>query len=225
MEEVDLSVSEQVKSEISKLSKMSLKEKLEHIWTYYKFLLIAIAVIVIVAVSIIGALLNPDPPTFASIAFYEVYLGDAFDAEFKEILTGELIGEGDNSAITTDFMFSGGDPSAEMAMVQKLMAIVSSRSLDIIIAENENIEQFIAEGYFMPVASAGLEVPEEYLVYGSTSDDDDDDAPLAYAVNLAGSGMLRDLGIRAEALSLGIVVNTERPENAASIAVYILGAG
>jgi len=210
---------EQSKVEKKKLKDMTFKEKIDYIWTYYKIQIIIIAVVLIFLGSIINGILNPPIPSYAGVATYELFLGDDFDAEFERIMTEQLIEDPKLEKIYVHSFLSGDDPTAQMAMAQKLMALLTTRELDLFIAENEVFEGYIREGMLMPVNQTGLKISEDLLVYGST---EDDETELAYGINLKNSGVFNDLGIRGEMITIGVIVNTERLENTLALLEAIL---
>jgi len=210
---------EQSKVEKKKLKDMTFKEKFEYIWQYYKIQIIIIAVVIIFLGSIINGILNPPTPAYAGVAIYEVYLGENFETEFERIMTEALIEDPMLQKIYIHSFLSGDDPSAQMAMVQKLMAMLATRELDLFIAENEVFERYISEGMLAPLDRTGVTAPEELLVYGTT---DEDERLLAYGINLKNSAIFKDLGIKGEMLTIGVTVNTERLDNTIALLKAVL---
>jgi len=202
---------EHSRTEKKKLKEMTLKEKIGYIWEYYRMHIIGAVIVVIVAGSIINGIMNPPVPAYAGVAFYEIYLGENFEDILSRMMNEALVEDTELEQVYVHSFLSGGDPSAEMALAQKLMAMLVVNELDLIVAELEMIENFITEDIFMPLAEAGFDVPEALAVYGVSNENPE---RLAYAVNL-GESVLRDhFRINTEALAIGIAVTTTRLDNA-----------
>jgi len=200
--------------EKKKLKEMTLKEKIEYIWEYYKIHIISAVIVIFIAGSIINGILNPPVPAYAGVAFYETYLGEDFEAEFTATLNGALVEDTSIETVYAHFLLSGGDPSVEMALSQKLMAMLVSHELDVIVIETEMIERFIYDGMLMPLSEAGLSLPDDILIYGESSEVPGE---FAYAANLTNSALFKDFGIKGEMLCAGVVGNSQRVENAAAV--------
>jgi len=212
---------EQSKVEKKKLKDMTFKEKIEYIWQYYKIQIVIVVVVVFILGSIVNGILNPPTPIYAGVAIYEVYLGESFDTEFERIMTETLIEDPMLEKIYVYSFISGDDPSAQMAMVQKLMAMLTTKEIDLFIAENGVFAMYIAEGILAPINQTGIIAPEELLVYGTT---DEDERPTAYGINLKDSAVFKDLGIKGEMLTVGVTVNTGRPDNSIALLKAILAS-
>jgi len=204
--------------EKKKLSEMTFKEKAEYVWEYYKIHIIAAAVVIIIAWSFINAALNPPVPPYAGVALYEIFLGEEFNEEFTRAVNEELVGDARETLIPHLFV-SGDDPTAQMVVIQKFMAMITTKELDLFIAEIGVLEEFIGEDLFFRFDQTGLTVPEDRLIYGSTPDNPES---LAYAVNLKGSSFLNKFGVRSEALAAGIIINTPRFDNAVAVLNFLL---
>ena len=210
---------EQSKTEKKKLKDMTLKEKIEYIWEYYRLHIIGTIIIIFIAGSIINGILNPPLPPFAGIALYEIYLGENFENEFEQTITEKLINDPALEKLYIHSFISGGDPSAEMALGQKLMAMLTTNELDLFIAETDVFKDFIYEDMLLPINEAGIFVPEELLVYGQTLENPEE---LAYGINLKDSELFRGFNVLGEKLAVGVIVNTVRLENTISVLKYIL---
>jgi hypothetical protein len=210
---------EQSQTEKKKLSEMSLKEKIEYIWEYYRLHIIAGAIVIFIAGSIINGILHPPTPRYAGIAFYEVYLDETHDKAFIDALSDGLIDDPSAYAIYTYPLVSGGDPEAQMAVTQKFMAMMMTNELDMIIADSETFPMFIYDIYYADLDQIDIQIAEELLLYGESSEDAE---PRPYGVSLKNSALFKDLGLRSDDLYAGITSNSEQPERALNILKKLL---
>ena len=210
---------EQSKTEKKKLSEMTLKEKIEYIWEYYKLHIIGGILVIFVAGSIINGILHPPLPPYIGVGFYEIYLGEDFDAEFARAVSDALGVETERELEYPHFFISGEDPSAQMVIAQKLMAMLSTNELDLLITDNEAFYGFAYESYFMPLSEIGAAAPEEQLVYCESAETPGE---LAYGIRLTESALLDSLGIRGDALTIGVIINTARKTNALDVINLLL---
>ena len=201
--------------EKKKLKDMSLKEKVDYIWEYYKIPIIGVTIFLFIAASIINNIMNPPTPSYAAIAFYEIFIPDETSNELISRLTKKLIEDPKEYQIYTHSLIAGGDPTAEMAIIQKLMAMVMVSEIDLLVADEEMFKGFLAEGFFMDLNTVGITVPDELIISGYTIDDPE---IRPYGINLGNSRLLYEVGIiRPERLNIGIIISSEATDNAINI--------
>lgn len=150
-----------------KLKNMKFRQKVDYIWTYYKFWFLVIALIVIIVGSFIQAQLayNPDAMTMVTC---DVYYEDS-EATFAKLNEqfSQYIGldEGDKEPITFDNSISFSqdtDSQTASVMIQKFMALIMSGGADLIITTQEGIDYYAGQSVF-----ANLEevLPESLFNY------------------------------------------------------------
>jgi len=117
-------------------------------------------------------------------------------------------------------MVSGDDPSVEMAMAQKLMAMVMVNELDFLVVTGDYFESFAYQDFFLSLDELDIDIPEELLLYSESSENPE---VLPYGIDLGSSPLLKELGlIQNHGLTLGVVINTIRPENVIAIINLLL---
>lgn len=116
---------------------MTKKEKVNHIWEYYKWHIIGTIITVVMAVSIGKAMLFPAPPDDVDIVvaaqMYTNLNSDAVIKEFKEKYQTGL-------DLTT---INWNDAETAFVMIQKLPLMVSTEEMDIIAVSVETYDKFI----------------------------------------------------------------------------------
>ena len=211
---------EHLAKEKKKLKEMTFKEKLDYIWTYYKLHILAFLFIAVIAGSLVYTAMNPPLPAYIEAAMCDVYMGEAVEEALIELLHGAGLYEPSQERISATYFNNSDDPNLQIAMSQRFMAMLAATELDIIIASGEAFEGFINEGIIMPISDAGLQYPEELLVYGTY----DTGEPLAYGINMRDSKFIGDFLTKPEYLTIGIVVNTLKIDNAVAVVNLLLSS-
>ena len=211
---------EHSRTEKKKLSEMSFTEKCAYIWEYYKLHIIGFVILVVVVSSIVHNVLNPPLPAFAGAGFYEIYFSDAFYEGLKERITNDLIPDPAEQEFYMHPMVSGDDPSMEMAIAQKLMAMIMVNEIDFIITTTDYFESFVYQDFFMSLDEAGVIAPEALKFYGETSENPE---IMPYGVNLKDSALLKELGMAGLIdVYIGVIGNTIRIDNVNAVIELLL---
>ena len=137
------------------LEGMSLKNKISHIWYYYRFHIIGSVVVIAMIASFISTSINAKIPVLNI-----TLLGRYSDSTKVEILqnkaTLKLVNDPKNKKeIRFDFLMKSNDPADQqftMAAIQKLMASVAATDIDILILDKEDFEIYAAQGMFSPLS-------------------------------------------------------------------------
>lgn len=146
-----MSINEEIKREKSKLKDKSLKEKLGYIWYYYKIHILA----VLAAVVIIGYLISSIHRNSIPSAIYAVVLNteDAY-ADHDDFMNSFCKYAGiDTDSHTTTLESSlhidreAADNNSILAN-QKLMALFSTKTIDVFISDQSNFDNFAEVGTF-----------------------------------------------------------------------------
>ena len=206
---------EHSRTEKKKLSEMSFSEKCAYIWEYYKLQIIGFIILVAVVASIVHNALNPPLPAFAGAGFYEIYFSDAFYEGLKDKITDTLIADPEAEEFYIHQLVSGDDPSMEMAIAQKLMAMVMVNEIDFIIATGDYFASFAYQDFFLSLDETDIKIPEALLFYSESSENP---AELPYGANLINSALFRELGVAGGVdIYIGVISNTIRMDNVKAI--------
>ena len=206
---------EHSQTEKKKLSEMSFTEKCAYIWEYYKLQIIGFIVLVVVVTSIVHNIMNPPLPAYAGAGFYEIYFSDEFYDGLKETITKTLIADPGAEEFYIHQLVSGDDPSMEMAIAQKLMAMVMVNEIDFIISTEDYFASFAYQDFFLDIGETDIAVPEELLFYSETSENP---MVLPYGANLKNSALFKELGLAGGVdVYIGIISNTIRMDNVKAI--------
>lgn len=131
---------------MTKFQKLTRKEKIEHIWEYYRFHIIAGIVGIFMVSSLLITIFGPKPPDpLVNVVIMGAYrhddekIGD-FKADIEDI-----IDQGEEGKVVTNIFPVNWDSATPMdvAMNQKLMLMFQVREIDVMIIEERKFDSFI----------------------------------------------------------------------------------
>lgn len=130
------------------LENKSFKEKLDYIWYYYKFHILAILTLLFFVVSYISSQVNRQD-VYCNIT----YIGDSINSEnlvpVKDKLNDIVLHNVKNSVINFDSIFTDDTSSSGLAIQQKLTVNIAAKEIDIAIVNREFFNQnFIYDMFF-----------------------------------------------------------------------------
>jgi len=220
--------------EITKLRKMSFKEKAEYIWEYYRAFLIGTAIFLILTGSLINTwFINPPPRTALLIEWSaDFVLNEQLDA-LTDTLTEQLVDESANEVVSASLFFeTPDDPQMLMAMMSRRMAMISAGELDVFIQNFEQFEDAALNGVIMPLEDvlpmiqsrypSVFEAVEDRLVYALYDPFEDGGQKLIMGVEVGNSPLLQELGFHERELMFSIVTNSNRLDNVLHALVLLL---
>ena len=225
---------EKVRLEIVKLREMSFKEKLEHIWEYYKFYLLGLVIFLVVIGSLINAwLINPQPKTALFLSWNAGFILYEQLDELSEALTKRLVDEKENEVVsTTQMLTSTGDPTINMASQQRMIAMVAAGEIDVFILDSTMLVEYASNGLIVPIESMLAEIRasdrevydriEEKIVYTRIEVEEGQIEEAIMGVNVKDSPLLTSFDFYEQDLIFCLCATSKRLENvkAALIALF-----
>ncbi|MBO5953014.1 MAG: hypothetical protein J6Q53_02675 [Oscillospiraceae bacterium] len=197
---------------------MTTAEKLEHLWTYYKFALLIVVIVVVIVSFVVTGIINSRKEYLISGALINVSIEieglNYIDADYQDVLQGE---DGKKEVQLNNFIFEDPAKTADFEMtsnaIYRLLAMVEGKMLDYIIADQVGLKVFLSNELFQDLRNI---LPEEELVrwqdyiinikYG----DDGDEIPVA--INLKDTVYGKKYFRTEEDYYIAFVANTTRPE-------------
>ena len=143
---------EETKTQGAKMKGRPLKEKLEYFWEYYKIHTMIAAVVIIIAISLIRSWATAKDYALSivvanSMANAMEGVSEKWAEDLSEII--EFDPKKYEIAIDTSIMMGAGTGSAEQdyANSQKMAALISAASIDVIATDTEMFEQYAQNQY------------------------------------------------------------------------------
>jgi hypothetical protein len=209
-----------LKTEGDKLKEMSFRDKRLYIWEYYKIHIFAAIFILIILGSLIDAwFINKPKKPYLHVAWMASYQTPEDLMLLSQILTDALVEDKtQEEVLISSFLLSGADPTYDMAIQQRFIAMLAAGELHAFIIEDEDYVWGMAEAETirpMDKVMAELEMLDKalhdrivpLLVYAEYDDSRTGELTGGlFGVPLAGSSLLEGLGINTDDLFLCKVV-------------------
>ncbi|HIS25766.1 MAG TPA: hypothetical protein IAA57_02535 [Candidatus Pullilachnospira intestinigallinarum] len=209
--ESDLTGKEKRHLEWEKIKGMTWKQRIGHIWTYYKIHM-AVLIGILLVIGVIGQMIyNSQFDTIFQAAILNGGMGDAqsMSEDFKAYL-----GDDDkyHEIVLDSSMYFTGDESADMTSVMKLTTLIGAQELDAMICEQSQYDKYVDLDAFVPMDE--LLTQEQIQAYG--------DDVLEYAVRVDGSEKLQAYGLGVnQPAYLAVFVNSEHQDTAKEFISYL----
>lgn len=214
------------KSVKENLESMNTKEKAAYIWEYHKVHICLFIFLAIVVSSLIYAIfINPAPKIYSGVAIYGDFVSDDKLLLLKNTLTETVVPENINKEVRfTRFYINELDPMVEIEMGQMFEAMLLSKELDLVIADNMYFDDLLKSGYIvgMDEILSDSEIKElAGNVLYTKNPMDEHDRP--YGVSLAESKIIKDVPeIDPNTHFIGFFRISDRPEESAKVLSELL---
>lgn len=190
------------------LKNMTFKEKREYIWDYYKIHIIA----GIFLIAVIGSIIH-DQVTKVDTIFNLTLVGNSINYEKSLELQNDITSLLTNNEDKKKQAFVGltqvsGTLSSQDAInvqvMQKLMAQISVKEIDLIVMDKSDFDKFAVQGTFMSLDN--LPELKEFSDKKLFSD--------SFSLNVENNKKLKDIGFDTKNKVVGILANTQRKDYA-----------
>ena len=213
------SVSDEIKAQRKKLAGKTPKEKLLYFWEYDRIP----ALVTILGIAVAGNLIYTIATAKDSV-LSALFINGYSEMDTEAFMNGfnEYAGI-DTKEYTTslEMNFTIQEEAMDqytMANVQKLMALVAAKEIDVIMADTKTFTNYADPGYFSNLNEV---LPKELVFYYDVPDDEQGEIPIG--IQLADApGVVRTqaYAVTNDAL-FGIVVNSEHVDNAVKFLEYL----
>ena len=201
------------------LENKSFKEKLDYIWYYYKFHILAILILVFLVVSYISTQINRQDP-YCNIT----YIGNSIDVgelvPVKDKLNNIVLNNDKHSVINFDSIFTDGESSAKLAMDQKLQASIAAQQIDIALVNKDFFEKNFPYDMFLNLESLNgfstLPLSNHELIKKTDSNSG------TYGISIKNSSILKDIHFADDNNILVVISNTEHNDAVVNVLKTLL---
>ncbi len=228
------------KGDKEKLAKMNFRQKVDYIWTYYRFWIVVTVIVIIVVGAFIQAQLAYNPDAM-NMLLCDTYCEDTETAyasindDFREFIQ---LPDGEKDPISFDdtisFSADNSDYTAGV-MLQKLMALVISGDADLMIAPESAIVYYGAQNMFSDLSEV---LPEDFFnelkeqdllfetTYVPTEDEIKDGAvekTFYCGIRLDELDYFKDKNISLEDMSCGVIISGDHQDSALDFLNMLFG--
>jgi hypothetical protein len=222
-----------VRLEIAKLRKMSLKDKLEYIWEYYKLLLFGIVAALLIIGNLVNSfIINPQPQIALFIEWSAGFASYEQLDSLSEVLAEHLVDESENEVVTSIlFVDSPDNPHVQVAMVSRRMAMVGAGELDVAVQNEGQLRETAQLGMVKPMDTILAEIRLRYpMIYGKLGESlvyavydplEDGGEERIMGVDITGNHLLEELGFRDSELIFSVFTTSGRLDNIVDTLVFL----
>lgn len=188
------------------MESMTRREKIEHIWYYYKLHIIGVILAVIFIISIISSMVNKKEYILNVYILGKSYSQEKIE-EFQKQATHDLIGKSSKKEILVNFIAydkNGRDPYSAASM-QKFVALLATGSIDVLILDRPDFDELGKKEAFLKLDNlTGLPPGLEFIKLR-----DRDVAEGDYGMILGNNGLLKEAGYDTNNKIVCILSNTK----------------
>ena len=203
------------------LENKSFKEKLDYIWYYYKFHILAILILLFFVVSYISAQINRQD-SYCNIT----YVGNSINVEelvpVKDKLNNILLNNDKHSVINFDSIFTDDKSSSGLAMQQKLQVNIAAKQIDIAIVNKEFFEENFSYDMFLNLESLNgfstLPLSNHELIKKTDSNGNNG----TYGISAKNLTLLKDIHFADDDNILVVISNTEHNDAVVNVLKTLL---
>ncbi len=214
-----------LREEIIKIKQMSLKDALEHIWTYYKLPILGGIFAIIFIVSLLSAVLNPE----------EIYLQNAYiklysiEESAPQALTEDFhaaLGLGPNDIVTTRAVYRSvlEGSQGDIYSLQTIQLLIAAGELDLLFLDRTSLEEMDNMDFYGDLEAI---LPAE--LWAAVKDravyltDPDTGAEYAAALDIANLPLLEGCNFSSDTVFISVASTTQRTEHCVKMLEYIFG--
>jgi len=213
------------KDEIAKLKTLTFKEKVDHIWEYYKIPLIALVLVLALVGYIINGIVNPSPEVELFIAWNSDRVITDNIEELSFIFAERLeFNPVEQDVIISWFPVDPADPQMQMAGVQRMMAMLTVGGIDLFVLEEEQLQSHANFGIVVPLEETlsairvmnptVYEIISERTVKITYEDFYENIVENIMAIDITGSPMLHEIGFGEIDFMISLAVNATFTDHA-----------
>lgn len=210
-------------TEREKLQNMSFKAKIDYLWEYYKLHALAVIAIIAITIYVVNLFLHPKAePQFYAAMINNTIREDILEkhsADFSKHL--QLNSKKELIEFNTSFDFSSA-ASYSANMKQALVANISAKEVDVIIAPESQFYQYAYYGYFHKLSD---QLPTD--IYSTLTDQfymtdtDADTKKSVYGLYLTNTDLYKNNADNTEPYVLGILANFPHEKNTIEFIKYL----
>lgn len=203
---------------ITDLKPMSWKQRIDHIWTYYKEVMFLALMGLVVVCAIVGSLINANREILSSGMLVNIAIDqrgyDYLSTEYFEDLgakKGKQIVELDYANFSDLEDLSKSEENYTASMV--LVGLVSAKRLDYMILDQSGMEFYIPQEVYMDLTqfftAEELEELKDKLIYAR---EEEEEEPIPVAVDISDLEYVKDNITTEGKIYFALSGSTQRPE-------------
>ena len=213
---------------MTKFKALTKKEKIEHIWEYYRFHIIGSIIGIFFIANMLVTVFGPKPPEpVANVVIAGSYVGDDEKIDQFRNDIENIIDQGGNGKVNLNILSVNWEHQSEMtmAMEQKFMIMFQMREVDVLLLEKEKFDSYVDKldsTMYQPLES----IPELAQILEANKDNlvmrkfPDDAGERVYGLFVKDNIKLKDMGL-GDNYIISIPVVANNPDHAAEVIKWL----
>lgn len=201
------------------------KEKVEHIWIYYRFIILGILLGVVMIVWITTTIvINVNKVYALDVTIVGAYVEQTAADKLRDDLQAFFKEKGIKGEVVVDILnTSSTDPNETMAVSAKFMAKTSSNGLDLILSVGDVYQNYAESGLYASLDelfdNGTLKVEEKLKILNTAVDTADEKV---YGVDVTFNPLLSGIADPEKGLIMSMCTSSEKKENTIEVLKYFL---
>lgn len=210
------------------MENMTYGEKLSHIWTYYKWVLVVVLILIMAASVLLASIQNKRTITLLGGVTVNVQLSEEGKAYLKEDYQ-QIIGTGNKREVVALSYTDIRDVSSTMVYednyyaVMSLLALCSNHEVDYLILDQTGFEAMLVQGAYLNLdevyTQEELDAMGEKLVFAQNRDEE---TPSAVAIDITDTAFVQKNAQVKDKVYFVYVANSPRVEECRAFYDYLL---
>lgn len=209
-----------------KFHELSFRQKLSYIWDYYKWWFVFGIIVVTIGVYTIPSMIenHKEPVLYAAFVNTQIKNQESTTIMDDFVKKEKIDMKGKRIVLDTSLIINR-DRADQFSMQcnQKVLALFSAKTLDVMINDEENYQFYAEQGAFQSLEEIlPKELFEKYKPYMLTCNSKDSDQTIYYGINIQTSKVLADEGAYIVEPIFSICTGASQPENAVKFLEYLM---
>lgn len=207
----------------TRLKGMNRKEKIEHIWDYYRLPIIGTIVAIIVIYATVSQMMSNKTPILTVVTF-DGYVNPDKSEDMCKKLQKDLL-KNTNSKEKVDIqsmLINGSDPQMQSASLQKFTAMVASGEIDVVLMPKDAFEPYAKQRLFRKIDDKMLKElniqSSKRIKYKMVKDKKE----YTYGIDISGNKKLSKIGYNSDDKFIGFVNSAAHIKNAKKFMSWML---
>lgn len=202
-----------------KFKSMSPKDKIDYIWEYYKFHILAGLIVIFIIGSLIHSFVTR-VDTYCSLTYYNAYTDEDSFFALQDKLNEIIFPDKNNIAVKFDDIFT--DSALAISPNQQFSAKIAAKEVDLAIVSEQVFKQQCSDDMFLNLSELkafnDLNLPESVLVKGTSFNGEEG----VFGLYVSQIPMFKEANFSTNDNILVIIVNSERVEESINTINYLM---
>lgn len=210
------------------LAEMSFKQKVDYLWTYYKWILAVAAGVILLICIVVSSIMNKSVTTLYSGTVINMELSEEGEAYLTDDLFSHLGGvdKKEKVNLTNSYyndLSNTQDPEADAAAAMQVTSMVAAKELDYIIMDELSFNYYVKASIFSSLKDMlSQELMEQYSESVVYYTDEEEGTTFPVAIDITGTSFAQDCLTGSKPVYIAFCGNTGRTDRNSEFFTYLL---